>query len=241
MTKHMLRMTPMTSCLGAVVTDIDLDRDSAALRDALDRWRVVVVAGIGADMRSLERFADAWDSEAVVDHGSAIFDAAVGAGQWTIESSWQPTPPRVVIARCERAPGLGGDTMWSDLAAAYARLSPQLQAAAESLVAIHVSDEGAASHPVVRVGGDGRSRSLYVDERWTTHIDGLTRRERDALMRIFVHQENTNALTVRHRWRAGDVVIWDSTCTAHRSLPAGASPWVGDVIRLRPPHAEVGP
>src|SRR5262245_32325145 len=162
MIKQVLHLAPMTSCLGAVVTDVDPDRDgSVELRDALDRWRVLIVAGARGGVRSLESLAAIWDAEVAVEHGSPIFDAGLGAGHWTIDSSSQATPPCVVIARCECAPAAGGDTVWCDLAAAYERLSPPLQAIAETLVATHISAESTADHPVVRVDAGGRLKSLY--------------------------------------------------------------------------------
>lgn len=73
------------------------------------------------------------------------------------------------------------------------------------------------SQPVVRVHPRTGRKALYVTEGHTTHILGMDRAESDALLeRLFAHLRNPQ-FVYGHRWRAGDLLIWDNAATQHRA------------------------
>jgi len=78
--------------------------------------------------------------------------------------------------------------------------------------------EGAV-HPVLRAHPVTGATCLYVNERYTEHIVGLTEQEsRDLLQRLFEHSTRESVRYV-HRWSAGDILIWDDCLVLHHAVP----------------------
>ena len=157
------------------------------------------------------------------------------AQQWHTDQSFLPVPARASMLRCEMAPQNGGDTMFSSTCAVYDSLSDGLKATLGTLRAFHTllntrclvmtnrkplaQDEVAkvegALHPVVLVHPDTGRKCLYISDQMTDHFDGWTVAESkpliDYLCKLIEHPANT----YRHRWEAGDVIMWDNRCTQH--------------------------
>ena len=136
-------------------------------------------------------------------------------------------------------PPVGGDTLWSDTAAAYRSLSAALRGFLDGLTAAHSAAKaggyfagrdttgGAATerttaqisnHPVVRTHPETGERCLFVNPLFTDKIDGMRRREADALLALLYETMTSLEHTVRWRWEAGDVALWDNRCTMHHAL-----------------------
>lgn len=80
-----------------------------------------------------------------------------------------------------------------------------------------------ASHPLVRVhpDRDGR-RSLFLTANTGSEIAGLTLDEGRALHAELVAHVSRPEFCCRHRWRTGDLMIWDNRCVLHRARPYDA-------------------
>ena len=137
-------------------------------------------------------------------------------------------------------PDVGGDTVWTDMCAAYEALSPTLRSFLDGLTATHSSAKAdgffatrdttggakamanaAASpmhHPVVRVHPETGKRSVFVNPLFTIKIDGLRRAESDALLAVVQEAATRPDAMVRWRWEVGDVAFWDNRCTMHYAL-----------------------
>jgi taurine dioxygenase len=77
---------------------------------------------------------------------------------------------------------------------------------------------------VVRVIPENGKRALFVNPASTRRITNVAAAESRHLLGLFVEQVSRPEYTVRHRWEAGDVVMWDNRVTAHLSpadAPAG--------------------
>jgi alpha-ketoglutarate-dependent taurine dioxygenase len=70
-------------------------------------------------------------------------------------------------------------------------------------------------HPVVRVHPSTGRPSIFVNPGFTSHIVGFSRHESDHLLRLLYEHATQPEMLVRHRWRAGDVVMWDNRATMH--------------------------
>ena len=70
-------------------------------------------------------------------------------------------------------------------------------------------------HPVVRVHPTTGRRGLFVNPGFTSHVAGLSRIESDALLSLLYAHATQPDLVLRHRWRSGDVVLWDNHATMH--------------------------
>ncbi|WP_375492487.1 TauD/TfdA dioxygenase family protein [uncultured Jatrophihabitans sp.] len=158
---------------------------------------------------------------------------------WHTDVTFMPRPPMASILRAVNIPDVGGNTNWVDLEAAYASLHPGLQRLADELTAEHDGSREFAEylerrggegnewdgervrqlkpvpHPVVRVHPETGRRSLFVNPGFTTRILGVSDAESRGLLDAFFAHITRPEHLVRHRWRAGDVVMWDNRSTAH--------------------------
>ena len=157
------------------------------------------------------------------------------AQQWHSDQSFLPTPARASMLRCELAPENGGDTMFSNLGAVYDSLSDGLKATLGSLRAFHtlfntrclvmtnrkpmneneVAKVEGAMHPVVLVHPDTGRKCLYISDQMIDHFDGWTVAESKPLIDYLCKQIEHPAYTYRHRWEAGDAIMWDNRLTQH--------------------------
>jgi alpha-ketoglutarate-dependent taurine dioxygenase len=174
-----------------------------------------------------------------------VLDSGDGgkAPVWHTDVTFRSTPPLGSVLRAVELPPTGGDTCWTDLEAAYLALSPPLRHLADQLTAVHdgrkdfeeylnvrLSGEGnvwegervrdlePVAHPVVRVHPESGRRSLFVNPGFTTHLKDVTEFESRALLDVFFSVIGRPEHTVRHRWRAGDLVVWDNRATAHYAV-----------------------
>jgi taurine dioxygenase len=155
--------------------------------------------------------------------------------QWHTDVTFAAEPPAGTALLAVQVPEAGGDTLWADLTVALRELSPGMQRYLESLTAVHSAQRvfGAAvnddqdqrdarlrahapvRHPVVRVHPETGARSLFVNPVFTSHIEGLPAAESDAVLAFLYGWIPSPDWSVRWRWRAGDVALWDNRSTIH--------------------------
>ncbi|MFF4895745.1 TauD/TfdA dioxygenase family protein [Streptomyces sp. NPDC001068] len=153
---------------------------------------------------------------------------------WHADITAAVDPPSYGILRAEKVPSRGGDTTWADTVTAYEQLSEPLRRFLDGLTAEHrylvgyvpfgVTDHALRTataaglvthHPVVRVLPGEERRALFVNPAFTSHINELSPPEsRRILDLVFTHMTRPE-FTVRHRWEAGDVAVWDNRATVH--------------------------
>ncbi|MFJ7158719.1 TauD/TfdA dioxygenase family protein [Streptomyces sp. NPDC101118] len=153
---------------------------------------------------------------------------------WHCDHGARIDPPAASILRAETVPAYGGDTCWSNLAAAYAGLSAPLRAFVDGLRAEHrlgvgyqprpgddayvrhlLEHQQASHHPLVRVHPESGERLLFVNGYYVEQILGLSRAEGAPLLEMLVEQAVRPEYTVRFRWEPGDVAFWDNRATVH--------------------------
>jgi alpha-ketoglutarate-dependent taurine dioxygenase len=159
-----------------------------------------------------------------------------GAG-WHSDLTPAVNPPAISVLRAERVTSYGGDTQWTNLMRAYEGLAEPVRRFVDGLHAEHCFFAGCAVtrheaedrrllenddatglvsvHPVVRVHPETGERALYVNPASTDRIIGLDPVESRAILDLLFEQMTRSEHTVRHRWSAGDVAIWDNRSTAH--------------------------
>lgn len=74
-----------------------------------------------------------------------------------------------------------------------------------------------AVHPVVRTHPATGRRCLYVCEGYTHRILDLDEAESDALLAELFEHATRPEFVHRHRWQAGDLLIWDNCAVQHRA------------------------
>jgi len=139
-------------------------------------------------------------------------------------------PCKATMLHAIEVPSVGGNTIFANMVRAYETLPEDLKRRIAGLRALNVYDyEGSATrrsesaavdaprftHPVVRTHPETGRRALYVNRLMTQGIEGMDRAESDALLaRLFEHQERAE-LRYEHRWRPGDLILWDNRSTVH--------------------------
>ncbi|MGW2786193.1 TauD/TfdA dioxygenase family protein [Streptomyces populi] len=153
---------------------------------------------------------------------------------WHCDHGARVDPPAATILRAETVPPYGGDTTWSNLAAAYAGLSAPVRAFVDTLRAEHRLGVGyqsrpgddaylrhlldrqiATDHPLVRVHPETGERALFVNGYYVEQILGVSRPESRALLDMLLEQATRPEYTVRFRWEPGSVAFWDNRATVH--------------------------
>jgi taurine dioxygenase len=153
---------------------------------------------------------------------------------WHCDHGARVDPPAATILRAETVPPYGGDTTWSNLAAAYAGLSEPVRAFVDGLRAEHRLGVGyqprpgddayvrhlmehqiATVHPLVRVHPETGERVLFVNGYYVEQIEGVSRAESAAILQMLLEQAVRPEYTVRFRWEPGSVAFWDNRATIH--------------------------
>jgi taurine dioxygenase len=142
------------------------------------------------------------------------------ADEWHSDLTCQPQPSVLAILNMVKCPPVGGDTLWANMYKAYDGLSPPLQELCEGLTALHDAQphgkpENMSVHPVVRVHPVTKRKSLFVNEHFTRRIVELSHEESAVLLRHLTRWASNPRFTVRYRWSAGTIAMWDNRCTQH--------------------------
>ena len=158
------------------------------------------------------------------------------ASAWHYDGSFAERPPILAMLYGLEIPDVGGGTLFADMYAAYETLPPDLKRRVEGLVTVNHFGMGP-------LGGDYLAG--MTPERWaeyapvrrplvmrhrlsgqpylefcmihTAGFVGLTHAEGAALLRELEAHATRDATVYYHRWRPGDVVIWDEHATLHRN------------------------
>lgn len=164
-----------------------------------------------------------------------------GGAYWHSDITYQAVPPMGSILYGLTVPPEGGDTLYTDMHAAYEALDDETKALIEGRVAIHnykhrylLMAEGGhrpdptpeqlaewqdVEHPVVLIHPESGRKCLFVNEGFTVAIKGLEKEESDALLqRLYAHSVKPQ-FVYAHKWRPGDIVMWDNRSTMHCATP----------------------
>jgi taurine dioxygenase len=169
-----------------------------------------------------------------------------GAEGWHTDGAYDQVPFKATQLYALAVPSTGGDTFFASMYAAYAALPPRLQQRLEGR-------EGAFSyggrrkatallneedrewkpvfHPIVRTHPETGRKALYFDPGKILRIEGLGAQESDDLIEELTGRMIQPDAQYRHRWRKGDIVIWDNRCSYHKA--AGDYPPEEDRIHWR--------
>lgn len=166
----------------------------------------------------------------VKEDGAFIHALPLGEMMFHIDQCYRERPAKATILYAMKVPSAGGNTLFADLIAAYDALDDGMKARIGKLNALNVYDYDAGAtvtasevsdeapryvQPVVRTHPVTGRKGLFVNRLMTRAIAGLDEAESRALLTaLFDHIENP-AFVYEHRWRVGDLLMWDNRCTAH--------------------------
>ena len=258
-----LDVRPLTASMGAEVFGVDLRHPLrapalAAIRAAFVQWKVLVFRdqhGLTPEQQKavgahFGQFARHPFRAAMAEHPELLPIAKepherinVGGG-WHTDMTFMPRPPFGTLLYAVELPPAGlGDTLFSDNEAAFAALTPGLQATLRGLRALHTAAavHGAAaveaennsfrqraaqqslvhslmSHPVVRTHPESGRMSLFVNPLFTVRFDGWSADESQPLLAFLFNHMARAEFVARVRWQPGTLTLWDNRCTQHYAL-----------------------
>src|SRR5262245_28596028 len=164
------------------------------------------------------------------------------ASRWHTDVTFVPAFPLFSVLRGVVIPPVGGDTVWANTVAAYETLPPVLRGLADQLWALHSNahDYGAVNpnatarqvqryetvfkstvyetdHPVVQVHPLTGERAIVLG-LFVRRLLGVSAADSGHLFAMLQDHVTRLENTVRWRWQAGDVVIWDNRRTQHKAI-----------------------
>ena len=160
-------------------------------------------------------------------------------GIWHSDTVYLDRPPMATMLIARQVPPYGGDTMFSNMYAAYEALSPGMQRLLDPLRAVNSSamadvsktredrlrDSGSGTereylseHPVVRTHPETGRKALYVNIAHTQRFADMTEAESRPLLHFLFEHSIRPEFTCRFQWRAGSVALWDNRCAMHNPI-----------------------
>lgn len=163
-----------------------------------------------------------------------------GGAYWHSDMTYMAKPPLGSLLYAIKVPPEGGDTLYTDMYKAFETLDEQMKRRIAGLEVIHrygdryqkmssedkdrppLTPEQLAEvpdvvHPAVRTHPETGRKALFVNEGFTIGVVGMPKDESAALLEKLFRHSVQPAHIYRHRWQAGDLVMWDNRCTMHRA------------------------
>lgn len=156
---------------------------------------------------------------------------------WHFDGATGETPQRATLLTAREVDEAGGDTEFADSYLAYDALPEAEKVRLQGLQVIHSFAAAQArahpdateqqrqawdrvperTHPLVWTRRNGR-RSLLVGAT-AGEVVGMAPEEGRELLDRLLEWSTRPEFVLRHRWRRGDLVIWDNTGMLHRAMP----------------------
>jgi alpha-ketoglutarate-dependent 2,4-dichlorophenoxyacetate dioxygenase len=157
----------------------------------------------------------------------------LGNRLWHSDSSYRAIPAKYSLLSARTVATRGGNTEFADMRAAHDALPETMKAEIDGLVAEHDifwsrGQIGFTEFPpgerekyppspqrLVRLHPGSQRKTLYLSAH-ASHIRGWPVADGRLLLWDLTAHATQSQFVYSHRWRVGDVVIWDNRCTMHR-------------------------
>ena len=155
-----------------------------------------------------------------------------GAEGWHTDGAYDQDPFKATQLYALAVPSTGGDTFFASMYAAYEGLPQRLKQRldgrngvftyggrrkAQALLDPEDRDWTPVFHPIIRTHPETGRKALYFDPGKILRIEGVDEHESDALIDELTERMIQPEGEYRHRWRKGDIVIWDNRCSYHKA------------------------
>ena len=157
---------------------------------------------------------------------------------WHSDSTYLELPPKATMLYARQVPPKGGDTLFSDMYAAYRGLSDGMKKILEPLKAVTSASvfsrdediyeevksinsdkkDQQAIHPLIRTHDETGKKSIFVNGVHTLCIDGMTEEESMPILNYLYEQVPRPEYTFRLRWQENTLAMWDNRCTQHYAI-----------------------
>ena len=153
---------------------------------------------------------------------------------WHSDSSFKATPAKYSLLSGRAVPAAGGDTQFADMRAAWDSFAPEMQALIAPMITEHSllysrsqlgftefeeqerRDFAPVLQRLVRVHPVTGKPSVFLSSHIGV-IRGMPTPEARMLVRDLMEAATQPNFVHTHRWRAGDLVVWDNRVTMHRA------------------------
>lgn len=248
-----ITVTPKGVTLGAEISGVRLSGDLpdeviAEIRRAWLDYKVVYVRDQDISSTEHVEFARRFGELEVhpfllgsEEHPELVrFEKGVEAGGfengWHHDVTWRETPSMGAILRSIQVPATGGDTAFSDMAAAYDGLDDEMKERLNGLQAAHdytsafgsfVDDSKKAEmreqypvvhHPIVRTHPETGRKLLFVNAYFTSHVVDMDEHEGNHLLRYLISRASILEYQYRVSWEPNQVTLWDNRIVQHYAL-----------------------
>jgi taurine dioxygenase len=166
------------------------------------------------------------------ENGKLIGSLPDGEMHFHSDQCYREKPIKASMLFAIEIPSQGGDTLFLNMYRAYEDLPAALKTRVEGRKALNAynydsttRDGNAESldltsfpnymQPIVRTHPDTGRKALFVNRLMTWSVEGMDDKEGGALLAsLFAHIEQDRFIYA-HKWRLGDLVLWDNRCTLH--------------------------
>jgi taurine dioxygenase len=174
-------------------------------------------------------------SNRVDESGKPIGAHNDGIG-WHTDYSYKAEPVMSTMLYAVEVPPVGSDTLLADLCKAWNALPPERQSELDGKMVHHSwlhfmatrdfnrmedpsealkADNPDVYHPLVRTHPSDGRKALFVSTGTVKGVVGMPNPEGLALMDELIEFATQDEFVFRHKWREGDVLMWDNRCTLH--------------------------
>ena len=196
-----------------------------------------------ADIANLDANGQVWKA----DSRLRLFQ--MGNRLWHTDSSFKVVPGYASMLYSRSIPPIGGHTEFADLRSAYEALPEAMKQRLQGLVAEHSllysraklgftqftdSEKRAFTpvrRPLVRLHPESGRTTLYMASH-VGQIDGMGDEEAAQFMKDLTAHATQRQFVYTHRWRVGDLVMWDNRCTMHRGTDFEDTRWPREMERV---------
>jgi alpha-ketoglutarate-dependent taurine dioxygenase len=160
-----------------------------------------------------------------------------GSQLWHMDGTYEEIPPFATILTPRVLSATGGETHFANNYAAYEDLTDEERAELDKLQVVHTMQAALFPgkpdctveefalwhsypnriHPLVWRHKSGR-KSLVLSTS-ASHVVGMHPADSLYLLQRLMAHATQDRYVYRHKWRMGDLLIWDNTGTMHRVLP----------------------
>ncbi|MBT5497508.1 MAG: TauD/TfdA family dioxygenase [Alphaproteobacteria bacterium] len=155
---------------------------------------------------------------------------------WHTDQTYTPQPVFATILYGIVAPKEGGQTLFSDLAGAYASMPDSMKEKVDGATAVYsaeprpkvrktpLTEEEKArildcAHPLIRTHPYLKRKALYLSPLHIKTIGDLSEDESFQFLKELTAHATRPEHVYRHTWSVGDVVMWDNTSVMHSRTP----------------------
>ena len=155
---------------------------------------------------------------------------------WHTDHTNRDCPPKCTVLYAVQLPSSGGDTGVCNMRAAYEALPDAVKARLADAKTCNVHEGRAADrespkgreleakeksvpifHPIVRTHPESGRKALWFHPVKTDYVTGYSPEETRVLLRDLLASAVKPEFVYRHKWRKGDMLIWDNRQAMHQA------------------------